>query len=154
MSNPILGNGGFHHFAIRTNDFDGSCAFYTGVLGFTKKVQFELRGKRFAWLDAGDGTYLEVVEAEGEITPGTEQDALWHLCLRTTNIKQVIAAVEAAGCEVTVPVKHVDLENVADDPPSALPVSIAFFRGPCGELIELLETAGGERAIEDDDLIS
>lgn len=153
-NNPILGGGGLHHFAVRTPDFEDSCAFYTGVLGFTKAVQFERGGKRFAWLDAGRGDYLEVVEADEPITPGTDTDVLWHLCLRTTNIRQVIAAVEAAGCEVTVPVKEVDLENTADDPPSPLPVSIAFFRGPSGELVELIELADEDGQPNGNDLIS
>lgn len=138
-TNPILGNGGFHHVAVRTADFDGSCAFYTGVLGFTKAVQFELGGKRFAWLDAGRGDYLELVEVDGPVAAEQDSTSLWHLCLRTTNIRQVIAAVEQAGCEVTVPVKDVDLENTAATPPTPLPITIAFFRGPSGELIELLE---------------
>lgn len=138
-NNPILGGGGIHHLAVRTQDFDGSMAFYTGVLGLVRKVQFELDGNRFAWLDAGRGDYLELVEAAGPVTTGGDNDTLWHFCLKTTNIEQVIAAVESTGMEVTVPVKEVDLENVANDPPSPLQVKIAFFRGPSGELVELLQ---------------
>jgi glyoxylase I family protein len=141
-NNPILGGGGLHHVAIRTSDFDASCAFYTGVLGFVKTTQFERRGSRFAWLDTGQGDYLEIFELlEGQTEIETDKSAHWHLCLRTTKIEEVVAAVEAAGCEITVPTKTADLENTVNDPPTPFQIKVAFFRGPSGELVELLQEA-------------
>jgi hypothetical protein len=45
------------------------------------------------------------------------------------------------GFEITVPIRPLDLLN--DVKPRLWSVSVAFFRGPNGELIELLEDKTG-----------
>ena len=50
-----------------------------------------------------------------------------------------MAAVEAAGMAITVPVKAVTLTNTATNPPSDKPVKVAFFIGPSGEVVELFQ---------------
>src|SRR6476646_7622925 len=72
MANPSTGFG-FHHVALRAMDFDRTLRFYTEGLGFTVRHEFAVEGRidRAAFLDAGDGRYLEVfgpasiVQADG-----------------------------------------------------------------------------------------
>jgi catechol 2,3-dioxygenase-like lactoylglutathione lyase family enzyme len=54
---------------------------------------------------------------------------------------EALEAVVNAGFEVTVPIRPVDLVNDVTQKP--WPVRVAFFRGPDGELIELLEDKTG-----------
>ena len=69
-TNPILGDGGIHHMALRVGDFDRSIAFYTTVLGFKEKVRWNESPNRIALLDTGNRSYLEVFEAKGEAPKG------------------------------------------------------------------------------------
>jgi catechol 2,3-dioxygenase-like lactoylglutathione lyase family enzyme len=43
-------------------DFDRSVAFYTDVLGFTKKIEWGQKPGRAVMLDTGDGNYFELFE--------------------------------------------------------------------------------------------
>lgn len=139
-NNPILGGGGLHHVAIRTQDLDASVKFYTEVLGMETVVAFELDNRRFAQLDAGDGSIVELMQDDQNVEPAAERNVHWHYALRTTKIETVMAAVQAAGMEITVPTKAVTLTNTATASPSALPVKVAFFIGPSGEVVELFQT--------------
>ncbi|MFN3165957.1 MAG: VOC family protein [Phycisphaeraceae bacterium] len=139
-NNPILGTGGLHHVAIRTDDLDKSVAFYTGVLGMKVVVAFKPDERRFAQLDAGDGSIVELMQDDQPIEAPAERGVHWHFALRTTRIEAVMARVEEAGMAVTVPTKSVTLTNTATDPPSPLPVKVAFFIGPSGEVVELFQT--------------
>jgi len=139
MMNPILGGGGLHHVAIRTGDMDKSVAFYTDVLGMTVVVAFKPDERSFVHLDTGDGSILELMQDDGPIDPPADRGVHWHLALRTTRIEQAMRAVADAGMEVTVPVKSVTLTNTAVDPPAPLPVKVAFFIGPSGEVVELFQ---------------
>ena len=64
---------GFHHVAVRAIDFDATVKFYTEGLGFRVHFPFSIPGRidRAAFLDAGDGRYVEVfgqastVQSEG-----------------------------------------------------------------------------------------
>ena len=67
-----------------------------------------------------------------------EKEQRWHSRKGTLLLG---AAASKNGCEVTVPIRPLDLLNdVAEKP---WPVRVAFFRGPDGELIELLEDKTG-----------
>lgn len=138
FKNPILG-GGLHHVAVRTSDLDQSVKFYTEVLGMHVVTAFKPDERRFVHLDTGDGSLLELMQDDQPIEPAQERGVHWHLCFGTTRIEQVMAAVEAAGMQVTVPVKAVILTNTAADPPTPMPVKVAFFIGPSGELVELFQ---------------
>lgn len=130
--NEILGGGGFHHVAITVNDFDASVMFYTEVLGFKKTISWGEGDNRAIMLDAGDGSCIEMFAGgNGEKKP---EGAFKHLALRTADCRDVFERVKAAGMEMTVEPKDIEIQS---DPPT--PVTIAFFKGPDGEIIELFQ---------------
>ncbi|MEM9021677.1 MAG: VOC family protein [Planctomycetota bacterium] len=138
-NNSILGNGGLHHVAIRTDNLSKSVDFYTQVLGMRTVVAFAPDERSFVQLDAGDGSIVELMQDGQAIEAPAERGVHWHFALRTTRIDLVMQRVAEAGMEVTVPTKSVTLTNNATDPPSALPVKVAFFIGPSGEVVELFQ---------------
>ena len=132
--NTVLGGGGFHHVAIRTRDFDRSVAFYTQVLGFTQRVTWGQAPKRAVMLDVGDGNYLEIFERPSEQWQDSDA-AILHLALRCSHCDRVIDKVRAAGMTVTVEPKDFLIEGR----PQQVPVRLAFFKGPDGEVVELFQ---------------
>ena len=131
--NQIIPGLGTHHIAIQTTDNEASVKFYTEVMGMTEVVSFENQGRQVVILDIGDGSHLELF---GPI-PGTRpsQDAtgnvVFHFALQTTAIEEALARVREAGMEITVELRTVDL--------GALNVSLAFFKGPSGEVVEFFQ---------------
>ena len=113
--NDALGGGGFHHLAIRVQDFDATVKFYTEALGFTEKVAWGEGDKRAVMLDTGDGNYLEVF-AGGSDAPKPE-GAILHFALRTSDTDAAIERVRAAGAEVTVEPKNVDIPSRPEPTP-------------------------------------
>ncbi|MEM9416215.1 MAG: VOC family protein [Planctomycetota bacterium] len=143
-TNNTLGIGGIHHVAIRTHDMAKSLDFYVGVLGFTVAADFDFEGMRFVHLrttpgSAASGQYLELVEDGGEITPADERNVHWHLCFGTDRIEAAMAAAEAAGVEITMPVTPLELNNTAEGAAGPMHIQVAFFTGPSGEVVELLQ---------------
>jgi catechol 2,3-dioxygenase-like lactoylglutathione lyase family enzyme len=131
-TNETLGGGGFHHVSIKVQDIEASIRFYTEALGFVYKTEWGQGAKRTVLLDTGDGNYFEITGGRtDELAPNGH---FAHIALRATDCDAVIAKVRAAGAEVTVEPKDVVLPS---DPP--LPIRIAFFKGPDGELIELFD---------------
>ena len=124
---------GFHHTAIRSNDFDASIAFYSDVLGFKTKITWGTSPNRAVMLDAGDGNYVEVFE-RAEPAPANEATIL-HFALRTDDCEAMTEVVRASGAEITMEPKVV----VIDSNIGPVPVKISFFKGPDGEIIELFE---------------
>jgi glyoxylase I family protein len=133
-TNRKIGGGGFHHIAIRVFDFDKTIAFYTEVLGFTERVRWGEDDNRAIMLDTGDGNYLEVFAGgkEGK----KDEGAFLHLALRSDNVSEAIELARAAGMEITVEPKEVELGGI--------PVKIAFFKGPDGEIIELFQSTSDD----------
>lgn len=124
---------GTHHIAIQTTDYEASVAFYTEVMGMTEVVGFESGGRRVVMLDIGDGSHMELFEP----IPGTQpaNDAtgniVFHFALQTTDIEAALERVREAGMEITVELRTTDL--------GSLNVSLAFFKGPSGEVIEFMQ---------------
>lgn len=145
MKAPASGNG-FHHVAIRAIDFDATIRFYTEGLGFRVHVPFSVPGRidRAAFLDAGDGRYVEVfgqgsnVQSEGpRRAPGEAptEGAQLHFCLRAADVDASYARAIAAGATSRVePVTR----RLSEDP--LVEVRIAFVTGPNGEVIEFLKS--------------
>lgn len=137
---------GFHHVAIRATDFDETIRFYTEGLGFAVHYPFSILGRidRAAFLDAGDGRFVEVfgpgstVQAEGRRRQPDEErteGALLHFCLRVADTDAAYARAMAAGATSRVaPVtRQLGLDPLVE-------VRIAFVTGPNGEVIELMQT--------------
>lgn len=136
--NTVLGGGGIHHVALKTKNWDASLAFYQDVLGFAQKITWAYPdGNRAGMFDTGGGSYLEIFENLTETpAPG---GVLFHLAIRTANVAVVIERVRAAGCKVTVEPKDVTIQTTNGAGP--VPVRLAFFEGPNGEVWELFENA-------------
>ncbi len=143
-SNKAIAGGGFHHIAIRANDFDASLRFYTDGLGFVRRYGWgeDAREKgdkdsRAALLDTGDGNYLELF-AGGTRPPGSSapEEVLLHFALRTGDTDAALERARQAGAIVTTEPKSV-VPAHADDPRQTF--RIAFVRGPDGELIEFFQ---------------
>ena len=132
-TNQKLGGGGFHHVAVRVPDFDAGLRFYCDVLGFQEKVQWGEGDKRVALLDAGAGDYVELFG--GGLADGDVGKVFLHMALRTNDVDGTIARVRAAGMQVTVEPRDVTIQSR----PFLLPLRLAFFKGPGGEVIELFQ---------------
>lgn len=130
--NRTIGGGGFHHIAMRVSDFDASVRFYTQVLGMTERICWGEDSKRAIMLDTGDGNYIELF-AGGSQEPKPEGMVL-HFALRTDNCDAALERARAAGMQVTMEPKDVEIPST---PPT--PVRIAFCKGPDGEVIEFFQ---------------
>ena len=130
--NDAIGGGGFHHIAMRVQDFDASVAFYTEGLGFKEKIAWGEGDKRAIMLDTGDGNYLELFAGGDEPKP---EGAVLHFALRTSDTDTAIERARDAGAEVTVEPKDVTIESR----PAPTPVRLAFCKGPDGEIIEFFQ---------------
>jgi glyoxylase I family protein len=130
--NAVLGGGGFHHVAMKVQDFEAAVQFYK-TLGFTEKISWGEGNGRAVMLDTGDGSYLEIFAGgSGEPKP---EGAVLHFALRTSNCDAALARARAAGAQVTMEPKSVDIPSR----PAKTPVRIAFCKGPGGEVIEFFQ---------------
>ena len=127
--NTKIGGGGFHHVAMRVHDFDASYRFYTDGLGFRPKIAWGQGNQRAAMLDTGDGNYLEIFA--GGADEAKPEGQLLHFALRTADTDRAVAAARAAGAEITVEPKDVEIGSVP-----VTKVRLAFCKGPDGEVIE------------------
>ena len=135
MANPSAGLG-LHHVALKTKSWDASLAFYQGVLGFTEKILWAYPdGNRAGMFDTGGANYLEIFEDRNYVA--VPNGALLHLALRTKELDAVVARVRAAGCKITVEPKDVTIKTT--NGAGNIPIRIAFFEGPNGEIWELFQ---------------
>ena len=123
---------GFHHLSMKARDLDASIKFYTEALGFVERFSWGEGPRRTVLLDIGDGNYFEISQGDPEKVHGGGM--FQHIALRADDCGAALEAARAAGAEVTVETRDVTLST---DPP--LPIRIAFFKGPDGELIELFQ---------------
>lgn len=126
---------GFHHTAIRSADFDASVRFYSDVLGLQTKITWGAVPDRAIMLDTGDGNYLEIFERAEAASPA--EATILHFALRTDDCAAILEKARAAGAAVTMETKDLTIDSSA----GPIPVRIAFFKGPDGEVIELFENA-------------
>ncbi|MFZ9681816.1 MAG: VOC family protein [Cephaloticoccus sp.] len=135
MANAILGNGGFHHVAIKTRDWDATLRFYRDGLGCTDRVTWAEPPKRAGMFDCGDGNYVEIFEDLAWSNTGV--GPIIHFALRTTRLDAACAHLKAMGYHFTLEPKDVTIKttNGLGD----LTVRIAFVEGPNGESVELLQ---------------
>ncbi|MBN1933098.1 MAG: VOC family protein [Anaerolineae bacterium] len=131
-NNAKIGGGGFHHIAMHVRDLNATLKFYCEGLGFEARFHWGTEARRTVLLDTGDGNYLEV--SQGEPEGFNPNGVVRHFALRTDDASKAIEAARAAGAEVTVEPRDV---NLPSDPP--MPIRIAFCKGPDGEIIEFFQ---------------
>jgi glyoxylase I family protein len=131
-SNQVIAGGGVHHIAIQVRDWDASMRLYRDVLGMRVVAQFGTPERPIALLDAGDGAHVELLGPLPD-APGGDggTPALAHLALTTTDTRAATERVRAAGYTVTVEPKDMQL--------GPLNVTLAFFTGPDGEVLEFFQ---------------
>ncbi|MEX1118201.1 MAG: VOC family protein [Terrimicrobiaceae bacterium] len=125
---------GFHHVAIHSSDFDRSLQFYKSVLGLVEKIAWGEHPDRAVMLHAGDNRPVEIFE-KPEPAPAAA-GTLLHFALRTDDCVAMLEKVRAAGMTVTMEPKEITIASTT----GPVPVHIAFFVGPDGEIVELFES--------------
>lgn len=108
---------GVDHVAINVDDVAVSVAFYTDVLGLSKRTDRPDLGIDGAWLDAGD---QQVHLLEAPIPPNMGQ----HLSLLVTDMDDAVRDIRGHGVAVSDPT------GINDD-------RQAFLVDPSGNAIEL-----------------
>ena len=134
--NPIIQGCGSHHIAVQARDWEASLRLYRDVLGMPIVEQWGTPPRTVALLDMGDGSHIELVGPTAGFDYGqtvTTAPALLHIALATTDARAATEHVRKAGYEVTVEPKELQLT-------ATLRVTISFFKGPGGELIEFFQT--------------
>lgn len=108
-----------HHVSINVRDTERALTFYRDTLGMAvlPRPQIRVRG---AWLDAGSGRQLHLIEAE--VPPNHGQ----HVAFLVHDLDAVVERLRDAGQAVTAP------KRVGDTL-----IRQAFLEDPDGNLIEL-----------------
>ena len=116
---------------MKVKDLERSIKFYK-ALGFTEKVSWGEAPKKTVLMDTGDGNYFEI--SQGESRPFDELGVFRHIALRADDCAAAVELARKAGAEITVETKDVNLRSS-----TPIPIRIAFFKGPDGELVELFQ---------------
>lgn len=109
--------------------------FYQEGLGFTTKIAWGSAPARAAFLDAGNGTNLEVFE-DLAFAPAPN-GSIPHFCLRTSQIDALCQRARSFGAKVTMEPTNASLNST--NGAGLISIRLCFFEGPSGEIIELLE---------------
>jgi glyoxylase I family protein len=125
---------GFHHVAIRTAHWERSLQFWHEAMGFAIGLHWGEAPRRAAMLDTGDGNYLEIFERDPVPEGFQSEGAILHFCFRTDDCDATLERARAAGAEVTVEPKSITIKGTRE-----VPVRLAFFKGPDGEICELFQ---------------
>jgi len=133
--NAIIKGCGTHHIAIQAQNWEESLRLYRDVLGMELAAEFGSPERKIVLLDMGDGSHIELFAPTADTRPADEpviHQPVAHLALATTDAKAAAEHVRQAGYEITVEPKTVNLGK--------LTVTLAFFKGPNGEIIEFFQT--------------
>jgi len=132
MANKKIPDMGVHHLALSTVDFDKSIKFYTEGLGFEKVAEWGEGTGRAALLDIGNGSFFEVF-ANGRANAQKDEKFV-HFAFATNDPDGAYAYAMAAGA-----VSHIEPKDFDIPATPALPVRIAFVKGPDGEVLEFFK---------------
>jgi glyoxylase I family protein len=112
-----------HHVSLNVSDAQRSLVFYRDVLGLEvlPRPDFSFGG---AWLDAGNGRQVHLIEAEVPANHGQ------HVAFLVHDVDAVIASLRSAGVEVP------DAKGVGDTT-----IRQTFTRDPDGNLLEFTQPA-------------
>lgn len=122
---------GVHHVCLKAagrTAWENTVTFYTQTLGCPLVRRWGEGSASGAMLDLG-GCLLEIfADADQPLPSGV----LRHIALRTGDVDGAVELVRRAGCEITM--EPAD-KTLGPD----YPIRIAFFRGPAGESVELIQ---------------
>ena len=125
---------GIHHVAIKANgveQFEKTINFYKEILGLPLIRRWEKGGAFCAMLDTGAGILELFSNADCEPQLGP----LRHIAFEVESVDDSIEAVRAAGYQITVEPKDVDIPS---DP--VFPIRVGFCIGAAGEEVEFFAT--------------
>ncbi len=111
---------GVHHVSINVPDVPIALAFYTDLLGLSERSDRPDFGFGGAWLDAGDGQQVHLIEAAAPADLGQ------HFALAVADLEATIGELRGRGLEVS----------------GASPVAgglQAFLHDPAGNTVELFQ---------------
>lgn len=115
---------GIEHAAIAAKDVERLANFYVQTLGF----EINYRGKTAIFVKAGDGSMIEIVPADGELSQATPKTpGLRHLALSVTGFEAECERLTAAGI------------TFLDPPLIRGGNKVVFFRDPEGNILHLIE---------------
>ena len=104
--------------AFFTNDVDSTAAFYECLLGATP----DYRGDGIAIFKVGDAEVL--IHKKVAVAPG-DPPCENHVALAVADVEQTVAALEASGLSVEIPIRDYDWGRSA------------YLRDPDGQLWEI-----------------
>lgn len=131
--NTIIQGCGTHHIAVQALDWEASLRLYRDVLGMRETVSWEASdGQKIMLLDIGDGSFIELFSPKEDTREDAVHHPVMHVALATSDARHAAEQVREAGYEITVEPKDVNL--------GGLEVTIAFFKGPSGEILEFFQT--------------
>jgi glyoxylase I family protein len=110
-----------HHVSIAVPDVDEALAFYTGVLGCTRRQDRPASLGAGAWLDIG-GQQLHLIRSS------TPDPVGQHFAVLVADLDATTAELRGAGVQVSDPVPIGTARQ-------------AFLRDPSGNVIELHQAA-------------
>lgn len=113
---------GIHHVSLNVADTDRALEFYCDTLGLVQvdRPAFSFAG---AWLDAGDGRQVHLIET-GHVPPDMGQ----HVAFRVVDLDGAIVRIRSAGYHVG------EAKPVADTT-----IRQAFATDPDGNRVELTQ---------------
>lgn len=112
-----------HHVSLNVSDTERALQFYRDVLGLKELARPDF-GFGGAWLDAGQGRQVHLIEAD------VPADVGQHMAFRVDDIDTAISELRAAGIEVP------DASAVA-----GTSIRQTFVRDPDGNRIEFTQPA-------------
>lgn len=123
---------GIHHISIKARgleQMEKTVDFYNKILGMEIIRRWGQGDSAACMVDAG-GCLLEIM-ASGQ---AADDGVVNHFALATDQVDQWIEKIRGQGYAVTMEPQD---KVLPAQPP--FPARIAFFRGPAGELVELME---------------
>lgn len=133
MANDIIKGLGFHHIALKANDFEKSVEFYK-ALGLKEMVGWGEGDKRIAMFDLGDGGRIELF-AGGNDADFPAEGKYMHFAMCCDDVDEAYKIALSAGATEYKPPKTVPLDSY----PEKIAIRIAFVLGPSGEQLEFFK---------------
>ncbi len=125
---------GFAHIALFTDDLEKTIQFYERLGG---KCTMRGQAQKPQWINElamveWNGLALEIVQPGGGEPTAVKNDAFRHIAIEVGNLEEAIAEVKALGIDTF-------LGGITEMPDLFGGVRNAFFTGPSGEQIELMQ---------------